>query len=74
MNLKTHFVYWIRAPSLATLVTNSVTNSLTPPCLVNLIEVTLAREDANSKLVDVVTVADDDLVGNNLEAEVWSKS
>ena len=27
---------------------------------------TLACEDANSKLVDVVTVADEDCVGNNL--------
>ena len=27
---------------------------------------TLACEDANSKLVDVVTVADEDPVGNNL--------
>ena len=27
---------------------------------------TLACEDANSKLVDVVTIADDDRVGNNL--------
>ena len=27
---------------------------------------TLACEDANSKLVDVVTVADEDRVGNNL--------
>ena len=27
---------------------------------------TLACEDANSKLVDVVTAADDDCVGNNL--------
>ena len=27
---------------------------------------TLACEDANSKLVDVVTVADDDCVGNSL--------
>ena len=41
--------------------------SLTHSCLVNLIDVTLACEDANSKLVDVVTVAD-------LEAEVWLKS
>ena len=55
MNLKTLFVYWIRAPSLATLVTNSVTDSLTPSCLVNLIEVTLACEDANSKLVELVS-------------------
>ena len=41
---------------------------------------TLACEDANSKLVDVVTVADvddEDRVGNSLlqmEAEVWSRS
>ena len=38
---------------------------------------TLACEDANSKLVDVVTVADEDCVGNNLvvdfKAEVSSK-
>ena len=44
-----------------TLVTNSLTH-----CLVNLIDVTLACEDANSKLVDVLTVADEDRVGNNL--------
>ena len=31
---------------------------------------TLACEDANSKLVNVVTVADDDLVGNNL-LQIW---
>ena len=43
-----------------------VTNSLTDSCLVNLIDVTLACEDANSKDVNVVTVADEDLVGNNL--------
>ena len=41
-------------------------NSLTNCCLVDLIEVTLAFEDANSKLVDVATVADEDLVGSNL--------
>ena len=41
---------------------------------------TLACEDVNSKLVDVVTVADvddEDRVGNSLlqmEAEVWSRS
>ena len=33
-------------------------NSLTNCCLLDLIDVTLVREDANSKLVDVVTVAD----------------
>ena len=31
---------------------------------------TLACEDANSKLANVVTVADDDLVGNNL-LQIW---
>ena len=44
----------------------SLTHSLTHYCLVNLIDVTLACEDANSKLVEVVTVADQDRVGNNL--------
>ena len=47
----------------------SVTNSLTDSCLVNLIDVILACEDANSKLVEVVTVADvdaEDYVGNSL--------
>ena len=45
-----------------TLVTDSLTNS----CLANLIDVTLACEDTNTKLVDVVTVTDEDPVGNNL--------
>ena len=55
-------------------------------CLVDLIDVTLACEDANSKLVDVVAVAhvdpeklvDDSLVeiwrlkfGQDIEAVVW---
>ena len=46
------------------LVTNRLTNSLCR--LVNLIDVTLAREGAYSKLVEVVTVAgvgDEDCVG-----------
>ena len=46
-----------------------VTNSLTDCCLVNLIDVTLACEDVNSKLVQVVTVADvdaEDHVGTSL--------
>ena len=47
-------------------LTDWLTDSLTHSCLVNLIDVTLACEDANSKLVDVVTVADEDRVGNNL--------
>ena len=45
----------------------SLTDSLTDCCLVNLIDVTLACGDGNSKLVEVVTVADvsdDDHVGN----------
>ena len=41
-----------------TLVTHSLTDSLTDSCLVNLIDVTLACEDANSKLVEIVPVAD----------------
>ena len=32
---------------------------------------TLACGDANSKLVDVVTIADDDHVGNNL-LQIWT--
>ena len=50
-----------------------VSDSLTPCRLVNLIDVTLACEDANSKLVEVVTVADvdsEDHVGNSL-LQIW---
>ena len=50
-----------------------VTNSLTHSCLVNLINVTLASEDANSKLVEAVSVADvdaEDNVGNSL-LQIW---
>ena len=46
-----------------------VSNSLPNSCLVNLIDVTLACEDANSKLVEAVSVADvdaEDHVGNSL--------
>ena len=39
-------------------VTDSLTDSLPDSCLVNLIDVTLACEDGNSKLVEVVTVVD----------------
>ena len=55
------------------IVSNSPTNSLTNSCLVNLIDVTLACEDANSKLVEVVTVTDvdaEDNVGNSL-LQIW---
>ena len=41
-------------------VTDSLTHSLTHSCLVNLIYVTLACEDGNSKLVKVVTVVEVD--------------
>ena len=61
------------------LVSNSLTDSLTNCRLVNLIDVTLACEDGNSKFVEVVTVVDvddEDRVDNqfdaDLEAEVWS--
>ena len=52
---------------------HSLTHSLTDSCLVNLIDVTLACEDANSKLAVVVTVADvdaEDHVGNSL-SQIW---
>ena len=51
------------------LVTNSLPNWLTNCRLANLIDVTLACEDAYLKLVEVVTVADvdaEDHVGNSL--------
>ena len=52
----------------------SLTHSLTPWRLVDLIDVTLACEDSYSKLVKVVTVpdvSDEDCVAD-WEAEVWS--
>ena len=54
------------------LLTNSLTDWLTDCCLVNLIDVTLACEDAYLKLVEVVTVADVDenCVGNNI-LQIW---
>ena len=45
----------------------------THSCLVNLIDVTLACEDASSKLVEIVTVADvsdEDCVRNSL-LQIW---
>ena len=64
--------YRTRVRSLFALVTKT-TNKLTNCCLVDLIDVTLACEDANSKLVEVVTVADVDTeghVGNSL-LQIW---
>ena len=52
---------------------HSLTNSLTHCCLVNLIDVSLVCEDANSELVKVVAVAnidDEDHVGNSL-LQIW---
>ena len=66
----------------------SVTHSLTDSRLVDLTDVTLAFEDANSKLIDVVSVADVDAkervkyrlveifkvnFSYNIGAEVWSR-
>ena len=50
-------------------MTHSLTDSFTDSCLVNLIDVTLACEDGNLKLVEVVTaadVSDEDRIGNSL--------
>ena len=55
------------------LVSDSLTHSLTHCRLVNLIDVTLACEDAYSKLVEVVIVADgsdEGYVGNSL-LQIW---
>ena len=63
------YFYWTRVWSLAMLVSNWLTDWLTHSCLVDLIDVTLASEDANSKLVEDVSVADVDFVdrvGNSL--------
>ena len=58
---------------MALLVTNSLTHSLTPWRLVNLIDVSLACEDANSKLVKVVTVThvDDEKRADNSLVQIW---
>ena len=45
---------------MATLVSDPLTHSLRNCCLVDFIDVTLACEYANSKLVEVVTVAEID--------------
>ena len=64
-----HYFYRTRVRSLGMLVTHWLTHSLTHCRLVNLIDVTLACENAFSKLVEVVTVAHVDAkdhVGNSL--------
>ena len=52
---------------------HSLTDSLTDSCLVNLIDVTLACEDGNSKLVEVVTVVevDDEKRVDNSLVQIW---
>ena len=55
------------------LVSDSLTDSLTDSCLVNLIDETLACEDGNSKLIEVVTaveVDDEKRVDNSL-VQIW---
>ena len=55
------------------LVSNSLTDWLTDSCLVDLIDVTLACEDDNSKLVEVVTVThvDDEKRVDNSLVQIW---
>ena len=55
------------------LVSDSLTHSLTNCRLVNLIDVTLACEDGNSKLVEVVTVVevDDEKRVDNSLVQIW---
>ena len=68
-NLIALYFYRTRVRSLAMLVTDSLTHC----CLVNLIDVALACENANSKPVEVVTVAHvdaEDHVGNSL-LQIW---
>ena len=58
-------------------LSSKLIDSITHSCFVDLTDVTLACEDANSELVDVVTIADVDAekrVGAYLEAAVWSTS
>ena len=55
------------------LVSDSLTDSLTDSCLVSLIDMTLACEDGNSKLVEVVTVVDidDEKPVDNSLVQIW---
>ena len=66
-------IYFFLRPKSDRWLPLSGTDQLTHCCLVNFIDVTLACEDANSKLVEVVTVADldsEDYVGNCL-LQIW---
>ena len=71
--MEEHYFYRTRVRSLVMLVSDSLTHSLTDCRLVNLIDVSLACEDGNSKLVvdvTVVDVDDEDCVGNSL-LQIW---
>ena len=73
MTKRTKKVYLFIGPESDHCQCLSLTHSLTQPRLVNLIDVTLSCEDANSKLVEVVTVADvddEDRVANSL-LQIW---
>ena len=67
-------IFYLSDPSpIVGFACHSLTLSLTDCGLVNLIDVTLACEDAYSKLVEVVTVADvsdENRVGNSL-LQIW---
>ena len=52
---------------------HSLTNSLTPCCLVDLIAVTLVFEVADSKLVEVFTVADVDDEDRVGLLQIWKR-
>ena len=54
-------------------MTHSLTNSLTDCRLINLIDVTLACEDGNSKLVEAVTVVevDDEKHVDDSLVQIW---
>ena len=54
---------------------HSLTDLLTPSCLLNLTDVTLACEDDNSKLVKVVTVVhvDDKKCIDNSFVQIWKE-
>ena len=55
----------------ATSLTDWLTYSITPWLLVDLIDVTLACKDSNSKLVEVVTVADAEKRVDYSLVQIW---
>ena len=73
LNVKYLNFYRTRVRSLGMLVSDSLPNSLTHSYLVNLIDVNLACEDDNSKLVEVVNVphVDDEKRVDNSLLQIW---